>query len=46
MLRRFFVRRTLWHTTGLIAALILAWFIFRAYREPDFIIDFMNLRLC
>jgi hypothetical protein len=46
MLRRFFLRRTLWHTTGLIAALVLAWFVFRAYRQPDFIIDFMNMRLC
>jgi hypothetical protein len=45
-LRRFFAHRTVWHTAGLIVALIVRWLVFRAYRQPDFIIDFMNLRLC
>ncbi len=46
LLRRFFAHRAVWHTAGLIAALLMTWLVFRAYRQPDFIIDFMNLRLC
>ena len=46
VLRRFFAHRSVWHTTGLIVALIVTWLVFRAYRQPDFILDFMNLRLC
>jgi hypothetical protein len=48
MLRRFFSHRAVWHTAGLIAALVLAWLIFRAYRQPEFMIDFLNtqMRLC
>jgi hypothetical protein len=46
MLRRFFLHRTVWHTTGLIVALIVAWLVFRGYRQPEFIIDFMSMRLC
>ena len=39
-------RRIFWHTLGLLIALVLAWLIFRAYRQPDFILDLMNMRLC
>jgi hypothetical protein len=39
-------RRTFWHTLGLVIALALAWLIFRAYRQPDFMLDLMNMRLC
>jgi hypothetical protein len=46
VLRWFFAHRSVWHTTGLIVALIVTWLVFRAYRQPDFILDFMNLRLC
>jgi len=44
--RRFQSHRTVWHTAGLLLALAIAWLIFRAYRQPDFLIDFVNLRLC
>jgi hypothetical protein len=43
---RFPVRRVVWHTLGLLLAGALAWLILRAYRQPDFIIDLVNLSLC
>ena len=46
MLRRLFLYRAVWHTVGLVVALAVTWFIFRAYRQPEFLMDFMNLRLC
>jgi hypothetical protein len=42
---RFFQRRVLWHTLGVIAALVLAWMIFRAYRQPVFLLDLTNTKL-
>jgi hypothetical protein len=44
--RRFRSRRTLWHTVGLLVALALAWLILRAYAQPGFVIDLMNMSLC
>ncbi|MGI8895574.1 MAG: hypothetical protein ACR2HE_07985 [Casimicrobiaceae bacterium] len=44
--RRFRSHRTVWHTAGLLLALAIAWLMFRAYRQPDLLIDFVNLRLC
>jgi hypothetical protein len=44
--RRFLSRRTLWHTAGLLTALALAWLILRGYRQPEFLLDFVNMRLC
>ncbi len=44
--RRFFSRRSLWHTTGLLLALALAWLILRAYRQPEFLLELSNMRLC
>jgi hypothetical protein len=44
--RRFLSRRTLWHTAGLLIALALAWLILRGYRQPEFLLDFVNMRLC
>ena len=44
--RRFLSRRTLWHTVGLLTALALAWLILRGYRQPEFLLDFANMRLC
>jgi hypothetical protein len=43
---RFFQRRIVWHTLGVIFALAVAWLIFRAYRRPDFLLDFTNLMFC
>jgi len=40
------MHRTVWHTAGLLLALALGWLLLRAYRQPDFLIDFVNLRLC
>jgi hypothetical protein len=45
-LRRGAYRRIVWHTVGLLAAVALAWLIMRAYRQPDFIIDLVNMNLC
>jgi hypothetical protein len=44
--RRFFVRRSLWHTAGLLLALAVLWLIFRAYTRPEALLDFANFRLC
>jgi len=44
--RRLLSRRTLWHTAGLLIALALAWLILRGYRQPEFLLDFVNMRLC
>jgi hypothetical protein len=44
--RRLLSQRAFWHSIGLLLALAVAWLVFRAYRQPDFLIDFVNLRLC
>jgi hypothetical protein len=31
---------------GLVIAALVAWLIFRAYRQPDFLLDLANMRLC
>ena len=38
--------RALWHTIGLILALLLAYAIWRGYQAPDFLLDFAAFRLC
>jgi hypothetical protein len=45
-LRRLFAQRAFWHSVGLVLALAVAWLVFRAYRQPDFLIDLVNLQLC
>ena len=40
--RRLLSRRTLWHTLGLAVVLALAWLLFRAYRQPEFMIDMLS----
>jgi hypothetical protein len=44
--RRLLSRRLVWHTAGLLVALVLAWLILQAYRQPELIIDLTNLRFC
>jgi hypothetical protein len=44
--RRFLSRRLVWHTAGILIAAAVLWLIFRAYRQPEFLIDFANFRLC
>jgi hypothetical protein len=39
-------RRLFGHTLGLIAAVLIAWLIFRGYRQPEFLLDLANMRLC
>ena len=39
-------RRLVGHTLGLIAAVLIAWLIFRGYRQPEFLLDLANMRLC
>jgi len=39
-------RRLIGHTLGLIAAMFIAWLIFRGYRQPEFLLDLANMRLC
>jgi uncharacterized membrane protein len=44
--RRFLFRRAVWHSAGFLLALAIAWLVFRAYRQPDFLIDLVNMQLC
>lgn len=38
--------RAVWHVFALLLALAVAWLVFAAYRQPDFILDFAGIRLC
>ncbi|HEX6137872.1 MAG TPA: hypothetical protein VF059_09450 [Casimicrobiaceae bacterium] len=38
--------RLLWHALAMLAAAVLAWLIFTAYRQPEFILEFAGMRLC
>jgi hypothetical protein len=38
--------RVAWHVLALLLALAIAWLVFAAYRQPDFILDFAGIRLC
>ena len=37
---------TTWHALAMLAAAALAWLVFTAYRQPEFILDFAAMRLC
>jgi hypothetical protein len=39
-------RRLVWHLIGLIAAGLVAWLVFRGYRQPELLLDFAQMRLC
>jgi hypothetical protein len=43
---RFWQRRIVWHTLGVVIALALAWLVFRAYRQPEFMLDLTNMMWC
>jgi hypothetical protein len=38
--------RLVWHALAMLAAAVLAWLIFTAYRQPEFILEFAGMRLC
>ena len=40
------LRRVAWHALGLIVAGLVAWLILRGYRQPEFLLDLANMRLC
>ena len=44
--RRFFSHRAFWHSAGILLALAVAWLVFRAYRQPDFLLELANMQLC
>jgi hypothetical protein len=39
-------QRVIWHSIGILLALAVAWLVFLAYRQPEFLIDFGNMQLC
>jgi len=39
-------RRLVWHLLGLIVAVLVAWLVFRGYRQPELLLDFAQMRLC
>jgi len=38
--------RVAWHALAMLLAVAIAWLVFAAYRQPDFILDFAGIRLC
>jgi hypothetical protein len=39
-------RRVAWHAAGLVLAALVTWLVLRGYRQPEFLLDLSNLRLC
>jgi hypothetical protein len=39
-------RRIVWHSLGLIIAVLVAWLVFRGYRQPELLLDLASMRLC
>ncbi|HEY1329726.1 MAG TPA: hypothetical protein VGI14_22530 [Casimicrobiaceae bacterium] len=44
--RPFLLRRAVWHAIGILIAALVTWLILRGYRQPDFLLDLANMRLC
>ena len=45
--RRFrWSRRAAWRAAAIAAAALVALMVLYAYRQPGFVVDFVNLRLC
>jgi hypothetical protein len=44
--RRGRIPRAVWHTVGLVLALMIAYAIWRGYQSPDFLLDLAAFRLC
>ena len=40
------IPRVVWHTVGLVVALLLAYVIWRGYQSPEFLLDLAAFRLC
>jgi hypothetical protein len=40
------IPRAVWHTIGLIVAALLAYAIWRAYQNPDFLLEYGAYMLC
>jgi len=45
-LHSWFTRRTLWHTVGVLVALLVAMLLLQAYRQPDLLLELSNLQFC
>jgi len=39
-------RRIAGHVVALIAAALVAWLVFRGYRQPELLLELANMRLC
>ena len=44
--RRWFSRRLVAHSLGLLVAALIVWLVLRGYRQPELLLDFANARLC
>jgi hypothetical protein len=44
--RPLLLRRAAWHALGIVVAAIVTWLILRGYRQPEFLLDLANMRLC
>jgi hypothetical protein len=45
-MRRVLTHRIVWHTVGVVLAVAVAYLVFRGYRQPELMLDFVNMRLC
>jgi hypothetical protein len=45
-MRRVLTHRLLWHTIGIVLAAAIVWLVFRGYRQPELLLDLVNMRLC
>jgi len=39
-------RRVALHLVGLVAAGVIAWLLWRGWRQPELLLDIANMRLC
>ena len=44
--RPLLLRRAASHALGIVVAAIVTWLILRGYRQPEFLLDLANMRLC
>jgi len=44
--RRLLNRRIAGHVVAVVVAALVAWLVFRGYRQPELMLDLANMRLC
>ena len=44
--RRLHSRRIAGHAIAIVVAALVAWLVFRGYRQPELMLELANMRLC